>query len=293
MLGTRGGIWHDGWFANTVHAASPSGWSHFDQDRWELFHIEADRSQCHDLAGEQPEKLEELKALWFAEAAKYNGLPLADLGMIETLSGWRPYLSEGRQTFTYYPGTAEVGIGAAVELRVSPSRCWLRSPSRTPTRRGGVGQAGRRSRGGHVLFVQDGKLQYVYNFMGGEDEQRVIAADRIPLGSHVFGVSYTRTGTVEGGHTPPLGEVTLFVDEQTVATRAAVRTHPGMFGLAGGGSGRGPQPRPSCVDRVSGAVPLYGRHDRQGGNRRIGYALPGRGTGTGAGVLQGLTPGLP
>ena len=53
MLGTRG-IWHKGWFANTVHAATPAGWSHFDKDRWELFHIEADRSQCHDLAAEQP-----------------------------------------------------------------------------------------------------------------------------------------------------------------------------------------------------------------------------------------------
>ncbi len=67
MLGTRG-IWHRGWFANTVHAATPAGWSHFDADRWELFHIEADRSQCHDLAAEQPDKLEELKALWFSEA---------------------------------------------------------------------------------------------------------------------------------------------------------------------------------------------------------------------------------
>ncbi|EUA92210.1 sulfatase family protein [Mycobacterium ulcerans str. Harvey] len=35
MLGTRG-IWHEGWFANTVHAAAPAGWSHFDADRWEL-----------------------------------------------------------------------------------------------------------------------------------------------------------------------------------------------------------------------------------------------------------------
>ena len=67
MLGTRG-IWHNGWFANTVHAATPAGWSHFDDDRWELFHIESDRSQCHDLAAEQPDKLEELKELWFAEA---------------------------------------------------------------------------------------------------------------------------------------------------------------------------------------------------------------------------------
>ena len=30
MLGTRG-IWHEGWFANTVHAASPAGWSQFRQ----------------------------------------------------------------------------------------------------------------------------------------------------------------------------------------------------------------------------------------------------------------------
>ena len=72
MLGTRG-IWHKGWFANTVHAASPAGWSHFDEDRWELFHIEPDRSQCHDLAAEQPDKLEELKALWFSEAESTTG----------------------------------------------------------------------------------------------------------------------------------------------------------------------------------------------------------------------------
>ena len=111
MLGTRG-IWHDGWFANTVHAASPAGWSNFDKDRWELYHIASDRSQCHDLAAENPEKLAELTNLWFAEAAKYNGLPLADLNIFETLGRWRPYLVADRQTSTYYPDTAEVGLGA-------------------------------------------------------------------------------------------------------------------------------------------------------------------------------------
>lgn len=116
MLGTRG-IWHKGWFANSLHAASPAGWGHFDADRWELFHIESDRSQCHDLAAEHPDKLEELKALWFAEAEKYNGLPLGDLNVLETMTRWRPTLSADRTNFVYYPGTAEVGIGAAVELR--------------------------------------------------------------------------------------------------------------------------------------------------------------------------------
>jgi arylsulfatase A-like enzyme len=231
MLGTRG-IWHDGWFANTLHAASPAGWSHFDKDRWELFHIESDRSQCHDLAVEQPEKLEELKKLWFAEAAKYNGLPLGDLNILETLSRWRPYLSVDRTNFTYYPDTAQVGIGAAVEIRGRSFSILAEVTVESPGAEGVIYKQGA-GHGGHVLFVQDGRLQYVYNFMG-EEEQKVSAPGALPLGRHVFGVRYDRTGTVEGSHTP-LGDVTLFVDGDAVVTVPGIRSHPGTFGLAGGG----------------------------------------------------------
>lgn len=235
MLGTRG-IWHDGWFANTVHAASPAGWSNFDADRWELFHIDDDRSQCHDLAGEHPEKLEELKALWFSEAAKYNGLPLGDLNIFETLGRFRPYLSADRKTFTYYPDNAEVGVGAAPELRGQSFSVLAEVTVDTAAAEGVLYKQGA-GHGGHVLFVQDAKLHYVYNFMG-EEEQRVTAPDPLPLGGHVFGVRYDRTGTVENSHTP-LGDVTLFVDGDVVATRTGVRSHPGTFGLAGGGAAVG------------------------------------------------------
>ncbi|MCV7211303.1 arylsulfatase [Mycolicibacterium canariasense] len=231
MLGTRG-IWHDGWFANTVHAASPAGWSHFDADRWELFHIESDRSQCRDLAAQHPDKLEELKALWFAEAAKYNGLPLGDLNIFETLGRWRPYLAVDRTNFTYYPGTAEVGTGAAAELRGQSFSVLAEVTVDTADAEGVLFKHGA-GHGGHVLFIQDGRLQYVYNFMG-EDEQRVSAEAPAPLGIHVFGVRYDRTGTVEGSHTP-LGDITLHVDDTVVATRTGVRTHPGSFGLSGSG----------------------------------------------------------
>jgi len=231
MLGTRG-IWHDGWFANTVHAASPAGWSHFDDDRWELFHIESDRSQCHDLAAEQPEKLEELKTLWFTEADKYNGLPLGDLNIFESLGRFRPYLSVDRKNFTYYPGTAEVGIGAAAELRGQSFSVLAEVTVDTTGAEGVLFKQGA-GHGGHVLFVQDGRLHYVYNFMG-EEEQKLSAPDPLPLGSHVFGVRYERTGTVEGSHTP-VGDVSLYVDGDTVATMSGVRAHPGSFGLAGGG----------------------------------------------------------
>ncbi|MGB3482387.1 MAG: arylsulfatase [Mycobacterium sp.] len=238
MLGTRG-IWHKGWFAGTVHAATPSGWGHFEQDRWELFHIEADRSQNRDLAAEHPEKLEELKALWLAEADKYNGFPIADFNMLEAITRWRPTLSVGRTHFEYYPGTAEVGVGAAVELRGQPFSM-LAEVTVDSTGAEGVLVKHGAGHGGHVMFIQDGRLHYVYNFMG-EDEQRVSSPDAVPLGHHVFGVRYDRTGTVEGSHTP-LGLVSLYVDDTVVATRPDVRAHPGMFGLAGGGIAVGRNP---------------------------------------------------
>src|SRR5262249_32405349 len=58
MLGTRG-MWEDGWKVVATHAALTSK-GHFDKDPWELYHVDADRSESKDLAKEQPEKLQAL-----------------------------------------------------------------------------------------------------------------------------------------------------------------------------------------------------------------------------------------
>ncbi|WP_237569946.1 arylsulfatase [Mycolicibacterium lacusdiani] len=254
MLGTRG-IWHDGWFANTVHAASPAGWSHFDSDRWELFHIASDRSQCHDLAAEHPEKLEELKQLWFDEAAKYNGLPLSDLNIFETIMRERPYLASGRNHFTYYPDASEVGIGAALELRGQSFSVLAEVTIDSPDVEGVLYKQGA-GHGGHVLFARDGRLHYIYDFMG-EDEQEVVSAEPLPLGAHVVGVRYDRTGTVDGSHTP-LGDVSMYVDGRVVADRSGVRTHPGTFGLAGGGVAVGRNTGQAISDSYRAPFPFTG-----------------------------------
>ncbi|MEZ0359106.1 sulfatase-like hydrolase/transferase [Mycobacterium sp. SA01] len=231
MLGTRG-IWHKGWFASAVHPASPSGWSHFEDDRWELYHIENDRSQCHDLAAEHPEKLAELQKLWFSEAEKYNGLPLSDLNVGEMLGRWRPTLAGDRPRYIYYPNTAPVGMGACVNIVGRSFSVLAEVNISSPDVRGVMFKQGA-GHGGYVLFVDDGRLQFVYNFFG-EDEQRVIAPDPLPLGDHILGVGYARTGTVDGSHTP-VGDATLYVDGAAVATLAGVKAHPFTFGLAGGG----------------------------------------------------------
>ena len=254
MLGTRG-IWHDGWFANALHAATPSGWSHFDKDRWELFHIESDRSQCHDLAAEHPEKLEELKSLWFAEAAKYNGLPLSDFNIFETIGRFRPYLVADRKNFTYYPDTAEVGMGAAPELRGASFSVLAEVTVDSADAEGVLYKQGA-GHGGHVLFIRGGRLHYIYNFMG-EEEQQVTAPDPIPLGEHVFGVRWDRTGTVEGSHTP-LGTAALHVDGAVVASLENVRTHPASFGISGGGVSVGRNTSQAVSKSYSAPYPFTG-----------------------------------
>ena len=76
MLGSRA-IWHDGWKAITTHPTI-TGWSHFNDDEWELYHIDVDRSEMHNLAAEHPDKVRELVNLWYAEAGAQQAFPLDD-----------------------------------------------------------------------------------------------------------------------------------------------------------------------------------------------------------------------
>lgn len=73
MLGTRG-MWEDGWKAVALHAPL-TGKGHFDQDQWQLYHVDVDRSESKDLTKEQPEKLKALVDAWNEEAEKNLVLP--------------------------------------------------------------------------------------------------------------------------------------------------------------------------------------------------------------------------
>ena len=50
--------------------------------------------------------------------------------------------------------------------------------------------------GSHSLFIKDGRLHYVYNWLG-ERVQTVSSADPIPTGRHVFSAEFTKTGDEE------------------------------------------------------------------------------------------------
>ena len=102
MLGSRS-IWHEGWKAVTTHPTI-AGWGHFNDDEWELYHTDVDRSELHDLAGEQPDKLRELVNIWFSEAGANHAFPLDDRSAIEIMSTPRPQLTAPRDRYVYYEG---------------------------------------------------------------------------------------------------------------------------------------------------------------------------------------------
>jgi arylsulfatase len=70
LWGSRG-IWADGWSAMAVHKPGTD----FDTDRWELYHVAEDFSESQNLAAQYPEKVAEMKKLWWSEAARNGALP--------------------------------------------------------------------------------------------------------------------------------------------------------------------------------------------------------------------------
>ena len=88
MYGSRA-IYKDGWWAcarldklpwdfspATLDKFRPGSGYDPDQDKWELYYLPDDFSQAHDLAAEQPEKLAELRELFWQEAERNRALPL-------------------------------------------------------------------------------------------------------------------------------------------------------------------------------------------------------------------------
>jgi hypothetical protein len=128
MLGTRA-IWHQGWKAATAVPACPAYWGPFDEQRWELFDTDNDPSECHDLAEQHPDKLKELAELWWAEAKRYQALPLETRNAVEALTTPRPQPSKPRDRYIYHAD------GAAVPESVAPNiRGLVHNRGRTPRR---------------------------------------------------------------------------------------------------------------------------------------------------------------
>jgi len=115
MLGTRG-LWSDGW--KVVAERGPQiGKGQFENDTWQLFHTDEDRSEAHDVAAEHPDLVKKLVDLWFVEAGKYDVLPLDDRSLAELIAVQPEAVIPPGGVWKYYPGTLEVPEFSAANTR--------------------------------------------------------------------------------------------------------------------------------------------------------------------------------
>ncbi|MBV8945165.1 MAG: arylsulfatase [Solirubrobacterales bacterium] len=247
MLGTRA-IWHKGWKAVTAVPAGPNYWLPMDEQPWELFDTDNDPCECHDLADQHPERLKELQELWWAQADKYQALPLETRNAIEAFTTPRPQLSKPRNRYIYYPGGAEVPESVTPDIRGRSYTIAVALDVETPEAGGVLFSQGSRF-GGHALYVKDGKLKYVYNILG-ELVQAVESDETIPTGHVVLSASFEK----QGDGIPAEGPLSLYIRDQKVG-ETTIRTQPGKFGLGGGGLVVGRSGAERVTDDYAGDAP--------------------------------------
>ena len=83
IMGSRA-IYHDGWMASAFGPRPPwvpglppgiADWTP-DHDQWELYNLDEDWAQAHDLAADMPDKLAQLKETFAIEAARNSVYPI-------------------------------------------------------------------------------------------------------------------------------------------------------------------------------------------------------------------------
>ena len=215
IFGNRA-IYHDGWLAGTVHRApwESAPRATLDKDTWELYDTRADFSLVNDLAAKNPDKLQEMQALFLSEAVKYSVLPLDDrtLERLNAALVGRPDLMAGRTSLTVYQGM--VGMSENVFINVKNRSHTITAEMEIPANGANgvlLAQAGRF--GGWSLYLKDGKPTYTYNWLGLQ--RYTVAADQaLPAGKATIRFEFA----YDGGGVGKGGTGTLFVNEKNVAT---------------------------------------------------------------------------
>ena len=229
VFGNRA-IYHNGWMASARHDRLP--WSvglanqesNFDDDKWELYNLETDFSQAHDLAAEHPEKLAELQQLFLNEAEDLGILPLTNAANVRTPM---PNLAAGRKRVSY-PGSA-VGIPEA-QIPSIANRSWSLladvSIDSNGSGRGVIATLGGTA-AGWALYLDDvGRPVFEYRIF--EFGQIRLQGKRpLAAGQHQLSVdfAYDGPGYAKGG------TYTLKVDRAALGSDTVRASQPAFFSI--------------------------------------------------------------
>jgi arylsulfatase A-like enzyme/uncharacterized membrane protein len=238
MIGSRA-IYKDGWWAcakladrapwdfspQTLRRFAPGSYDP-EQDTWELYYLPDDFSQARDLAAQHPDKLAELKELWWAEAERNRVLPL--LGALCVMFGILPPLpTVTRFTFAGDVQNVQRGMIPRVYGRSYAIEAELEVPQAGAE---GVIVANADFIGGFALWADgDGFLHHTYSFLGVETYKQV-ATEKLPAGEvtvkMLFAADEAKPGTG--------GTVTLWANGKLIGEGKMPHTVPVGFSTYAG-----------------------------------------------------------
>jgi len=233
MLGNRA-IYHEGWVAATTPVTLP--WELSTKTppdlitgyKWELYNVQEDPTQFNDVAAKMPEKLNQMQELFYAEAKKYNVLPLDNT----TLVRWntpRPSLSAGRTVFNYSGELTGTPPSAAPDIKNKSYTITAELEIPEGGAEGMIVTEGGRF-GGYGLFLSKGefgvgrgKVVFLYNLL--DLKRTTWEGPELEAGKHtvVFAFRSAEPGLGKGG----IG--VLSVDGKEVARNSLEHTTPITF----------------------------------------------------------------
>ena len=220
-------IYHMGWMASALHTRLP--WHGisiterpFEADRWELYDLRSDFSQAHDLAEQEPARLEELKGIFLREAESNQVLPLRG----QVLNASLPSLTGQLTEFTYYPGAVGVPESGAPKIF---NRSWNVSAAievTAPGAHGVIATMGGAPAGWSLYLDPAGRPAFSYRaFEAGSIE----IVGRAPLGAgrHLLQVDFD----YDGGGYGKGGTARLSIDGAPQDEGRVAVTPPAFFSI--------------------------------------------------------------
>ncbi|RZK69638.1 MAG: arylsulfatase, partial [Rhodococcus sp. (in: high G+C Gram-positive bacteria)] len=232
MFGSRA-IYQDGWWACTRLDKAPWDFSpetikrfapgvyNPDDDVWELYYLPDDFSQAHNVAADHPDRLEELKQLWWREAERNRALPL--LGGMSIFFGLLPPMpTTTRFTFKGDVQNVQRGMVPRVAGRSYAIEANLHVPDDGAE---GVIVANADFIGGFALWVDGtGILHHTYSFLGVET-YRQASEQKIPTGDVTVKMLFETDAPKPGSG----GHVSLWANDELIGEGDMPRTVPVAF----------------------------------------------------------------
>ena len=219
-------LYKDGWVAATTPVAAPwlittrSVDIPFSTRHWELYHLDRDYSEAHDLAASNPAKLEEMKQEFLTRAAASHILPIH--GVYDGAGG-KPSVIGDRTEFVYHGPVSRIPENSAP--RTAGRSFTITASVEIPeTEANGaiVAEGGRF--GGYALYLRNGLPSFHYN-MTDERQYRIASGSRITPGTHVISAEFVIDKPQPGSP----GTLTLKVDGNIVGTGRIANTYRTWF----------------------------------------------------------------